>query len=62
MSHLDAPVTQGVRFIIWMVTQLAHYPFPGTDIPIIVMILAPWAIYFCWKWVLSRFFDIDAKV
>lgn len=43
----------GVRTLIGIINSFAQIDFPGTEIPVIYMLLAPAVIYFLWVVVLK---------
>lgn len=60
-EHIIPAAQDGINAIIAIVMSMASFHFPGTDIPVILVLIAPWGVYFIWKWWLSQIFDIEAK-
>lgn len=60
-DHISGALAQAVGFIINIVNTFAQFDFPGTDVPVIVIMAAVWGVYFIWRYLLSRIFDIEAK-
>lgn len=48
----------GVTFVLNMINMLAHFPFPGTEIPIAVIFLAPAGLFLLWRVFLGWIFDL----
>ena len=61
MEHIIEPARQGIFYIISLINEFALFPFPGTDIPVVLIAIGVWAIYFLWRWVLAQLFDIEVK-
>lgn len=61
MEHMSGALKQAVRFILSIVNTIAQIHFPGTDIPIILIMGAAWGIYFIWRFLLAQIFDMEAK-
>lgn len=61
MEHLSNPLAQAVTFLMNTINTFANIHFPGTEIPIIMIAVGAWGIYFIWKWLLGNMFDVEWK-
>lgn len=49
VEHMTENTRQGVLFVISIINDFARIPFPGTDIPVAVLVLTPAVIWFIWR-------------
>lgn len=43
------------------INTIANIHFPGTNIPVIMIAVGAWGIYFFWKWLMGNMFDVEWK-
>lgn len=55
---LSGPLDVGVTFILQIINTFAHIDFPGTNIPIVIVMLSPVALILVWRVFLSWIFDM----
>ena len=60
-EHFSSDLILAIRSIINIIRNFALYPFPGTDIPVIGIMVGVWGIYFIWRWFISQLFDIEVN-
>lgn len=60
-EHFSSELIVGIRYIISIIRNFALYPFPGTNVPVIGIMIGVWGVYFIWRWFVSQLFDIEVK-
>ena len=55
---MSAPLASAVTFILDTIRQFSEFHFPGTEIPIVIVMLAPAGLYLCWRVIYKWVFDM----
>lgn len=56
---MSESLAQAVYALLIWLGELAMFDFPGTSIPICVVMLSPLAMYIIWRFTIKKIFGVD---